>query len=60
MSRYTRALRKQARAQAQNQHRNQAHTGATALLEAPGTNSLRSASDVAESDFDGGTTWTRS
>ena len=60
MSRYTRALRKQARAQAQNQHRNQAHTGSTALLEAPGTNSLRSASDVAESDFDGGTTWTRS
>ena len=60
MSRYTRALRKQARAQAQNQHRNQAHTGSTALLEAPGTNSLRSASDVAENDFDGGTTWTRS
>ncbi|MFN7767971.1 MAG: AAA family ATPase, partial [Planctomycetaceae bacterium] len=60
MSRYTRALRKQARAQAQNQHRTHAHTGSPALLEAPGTTSLRSASDVAESDFDGGTTWTRS
>ena len=60
MSRYTRALRKQARAQAQNPPRNPATTGSIALLDAPETPPLGSLTDPAGSDFDPGTSWTPS
>ena len=58
MSRYTRALRKQARAQAQIHQKDTTNAEPIALLEESEATSLDSASDVAGSDFDPGTTWT--
>jgi len=58
MSRYTRALRKQARAQAQLHQKQPVNTGSTTLLDEPETTSPGSPSDVAGSDFDPGDSWT--
>ncbi|MFN7804357.1 MAG: hypothetical protein ACK5TO_10100, partial [Planctomycetaceae bacterium] len=58
MSRYTRALRKQARAQAQIHQKDTTNTEPIGLLDEAETTSVDAATDVAGSDFDPGTAWT--
>ncbi|MFN6104213.1 MAG: AAA family ATPase, partial [Planctomycetaceae bacterium] len=58
MSRYTRALRKQARAQAQLHQKQPVNAGSTTLLDEPEPTPVGSSPDIAGSDFDPGDSWT--